>query len=71
MSRLSHRCGTGHRAGLTGCRPEDPFPALRCSRLTFGESDREGLARRALGLRRGGSLVQRGDRVRLRRRLLG
>src|SRR5688572_19707119 len=35
VSRLSHRCGTGHRAGLTGRPPVDSFPALRCSRLTF------------------------------------
>lgn len=35
VSRVTHRCGTGHRAGLTGCRPRDSFPALRCSRLTF------------------------------------
>jgi hypothetical protein len=40
VSRLTHHCGTGHGAGLTGCRPGDPFPALRCSRLTFGLRDK-------------------------------
>ena len=35
VSRLSHRCGTGHRAGLTGRPPVDSFPARRCSQLTF------------------------------------